>query len=119
MRYKYKRPEGKLYKVSIDKWNKTFAKRGRWPMTIAEVYVNDNKATIQYVTSFTGKVIFTVLLPILILCGVFLQGVPETRKDIKSVYLQKKMGSFTSDMVYKRDSNKEQWYKLMKLIGEE
>lgn len=113
--YKYKRPNGTLHKVSICKWNKTFTNRGRWPFIVAEVYLEEDSATVQFVVSKTGKAIVILLAPILYVWLTMLVGFPRTNEGIKQVLFQKKYGAFSIDRVYK-SANNESWDKLMGLL---
>lgn len=97
--YKYERPEGPLYKVSIRKWNKRYACRGRWPFTVVEVYLRKDSATIQIVASPIGKATLILLAPLIYIYGTLDQGVKETHKDIKEVLQDKKYGRFTSETI--------------------
>ena len=116
--YVYKRPKGKLYKVSIRKWNKVFNNRGTWPFVIAEVYLDGETASVQFVIGKVGYMLLILLLPILFVQGVLAVGVSETVDDIKSALFQRKYGSFSSDMLYKQ-RHKLHWNKLMEMIGED
>lgn len=115
MSYKYKRPEGVLHKVSIRRWNKTSTNRGRWPFIVAEVYLEEDSATVQYVISGVGKATVILLAPILYVWFTILEGFPETNEGIKQVLFQKKYGAFSIDRVYKNVNN-ESWDKLMGLL---
>ena len=115
-KYKYKRPAGDLYIVSQRDWNKTFAKRGRWPFTHVEVYISpeDRFAYCQYTFNWLGKLLLIVGYPVFFLYGMWVQGSEETYQDLKRSIWQKKYGSFSSDAVYR---NTDGWNKLMDLIG--
>lgn len=115
--YKYKRPNGALHKVSICKWNKTFTNRGRWPFIVAEVYLEEDSATVQYVISGVGKATVILLAPILYVWYTMLEGFPRTNEGIKQVLFQKKYGAFSIDRVYK-SANNESWDKLMEVISD-
>ena len=116
-KYVYKQPKGKKYIISVRKWNKSFAKRGRWPFIRVEAYVSENEAKVQYLVSPIGKLTIILLLPIFILIGMIDSGLKETLTVIYIQLFQKRTGSFSSDMVFKREEKS--WSKLMKLIGEE
>lgn len=121
MSYEYKRPEGKLYKVSIREWNKIFANRGRWPFVVANIYLQENSAVVHYNVSLFGKVSFWTLSPLYFMIMPFLCGFPDAYKESKGLVFDKELGQFSSDDFYKIRNNKEsqQWIKLMKLIGED
>ena len=114
MSYTYKRPEGKLTKVSIRKWNNTFSRRGRWPFIVAYVYMAEDRATIHYKIGAVGKITLFALLPALYLFGVFAQGHSETVDDLKRSIWQNKYGSFSSDVVF---NNSNSWFKVKALLG--
>ena len=113
MSYKYKRPEGRLTKVSIRKWNKTFGRRGRWPV-VAYVYYTDEQATIHYKVGVIGKILLLTSLPLIYPLMVFQVGHKETLDELKGVLFQDKYGSFGSDVMYK---NADGWFKLKRLLG--
>jgi hypothetical protein len=113
--YIYKRPEGALYKVSIRKWNKSFVvNRGRWPFILAEVYLSENKATVHYVPSKIGLLLFTLLAPFIYITGLFIEGHKGAVDAIKDVYFCKSRGAFTTDKIYK---SSRYWYKLLSIIN--
>ena len=85
--YIYKQPSQDRYVVSIRKWNKTFAYRGRWPFVQTEVYLLESGgAIVHYTISPVGKVLFTLILPIVFIVGVCVGGIPDTVNAIKDVY---------------------------------
>ena len=112
--YVYVKPKGVLHKVSIRKWNKQFSKRGLWPFVVAEVYLQEDCAEVQFVNSLLGKMVLIALLPLLFIYSVFLVGVKETLHDLKRLIFLKKYGAFSSDMVYRKHT--ESWDKLMELL---
>ena len=116
-KYVYKQPKGKKYIISIRKWNKSFAKRGRWPFVRVEAYVSENVAEVQYLVSPIGKLTIILLLPIFILIGMIDSGLKKTLTVVYRQLFKKRTGSFSYDMVYRWQE--ESWSKLMKLIGEE
>ena len=119
MTYKYRRPEGKLHKVSIKKWNKVFANKGRWPFVIANVYLQDDSAVVHYNISLFGKFFFWTISPLYFIIMTFLCGFPEAYKGFKGLVFDKELGQFRSDDFYKIRNMKEseQWVKLMMLLG--
>lgn len=116
-KYVYKQPKGKKYIISVRKWNKSFANRGRWPFIRVEAYVSVDEAKVQYLVSPIGKLTIILLLPLLILIGVIDSGMKEVITGVYRELFQKRTGSFSSDMVYR--GQEESWSKLMKLIGKE
>lgn len=121
MSYEYKRPEGKLYRVSIKEWNKVFGCRGRWPFVVSNIYLNEDKAIAHHNISLFGKIFMWTLSPLFFVTIPFLYGFPDALKDFKSVVFDKEKGSFGSDDFHKMRHGLEsqQWIKLMKLIGED
>ena len=119
MTYTYEIPEGELHKVSIKKWNKVFANRGRWPFVVANVYLQEYSAVVHYNISLFGKVFFWTVSPLYFIIMPFLCGFPEAYKGFKEIVFDKKLGQFSSDRFYKIRNNQEseQWVKLMKLLG--
>jgi len=113
MSYTYKRPEGRLTKIPIRKWNKTFAYRGKWPK-VAYVYYTDESAMIHYKLGLVGKTLILTTLPLIYLMGVFQVGHGETVGELKGLIFQNQYGSFTSDYVHK---NSNSWFKLKALLG--
>lgn len=120
-KYVYERPKGVLIKVCVKEWNKVFANRGRWPFVTANVYLQGDEATVEFLPSKVGIVAFTLSLPILYIVGILEQGMGDTNRDIKGVYFAKKVGSFSSEKVYKVRGNKHssEWDKLLTLLGKE
>lgn len=118
MSYVYKRPDGKLHKVSIKKWNQTFARRGRWPFVVAEVYLQEDSATIHYCVSIWGKLLFWALSPLYYVIVPFIVGFSEAHRGFKSTVFDKHRGAFSSDFI-RRESSNDGWERLMRLIGEE
>ena len=114
MKYKYVKPEGVLHKVSIRKWNKQFGKRGRYPFVVAEVYLQEDCATVHYVASSVGMLVMWLLSPLLLIIGTLECGIKESLHDLKSGLFQKKCGGFSSDMVYRK--HEDSWNKLMELL---
>lgn len=112
--YVYKEPKGVKHKVSMRKWSKTFSKRGRWPFIVAEVYLGESRATVQYVTSVWGKMFIVLASPVLYSVGTVMEGLPETHNALKRAFNDKKYGAFGSDVVYKDRGN--QWDKLKNLL---
>lgn len=121
MSYKYERPEGTLYKVSIKEWNKVFANRGRWPFVVSNIYLEKDKATAHHNISLFGKVFFWILSPLYFIIMPFLCGFPDAYKEFKGLVFNKELGQFSSDGFYRirNDQESQQWIKLMKLIGED
>lgn len=121
MSYEYKRPEGKLYRVSIKEWNKVFANRGRWPFVVSNIYLNEDRAIARHNISLFGKVFMWTVSPLFFTTIPFLYGFPDALKGFKSVVFDKEKGSFGSDGFHKirHGLESQQWIKLMKLIGEE
>lgn len=115
MTYEYQRPEGELYKTPIHKWNNTFAHRGRKYLMTAEIYLQEDCATVHYVINPLGKTIMWLLAPIHYLIMSFMYGYADAHRGFKSAVFDKQTGSFGADMVYKRQEAS--WNKLMHLIG--
>lgn len=116
-RYKYEIPKGKLYKVSIADWNKTFNERGTWPLIVAEVYLQEDRATVQFVRTKFTLFLVLALYPLWFLLGVLRAGVKEACDDLHGVIFIKKHGRFSSDMIWKNRGG-DSWSKLMRLLGE-
>lgn len=112
MSYTYTKPAGKLYKVSIRKWNKHFGNRGRF--IVVECYIDDDVAVIQYIYSPLGKLLTTLLFPLAVLIHGF-GNIKEIWNDQLGVISPKKYGAFSSDVIYRKRG--EQWDKLHKMLG--
>lgn len=114
--YKYKTPEGKLYKVSVRKWNKHFGNRGR--LLTAECYIDEatGVATIQFIPTIGAKVLVTLLLPVSVLFA-GLSNVKELWEDYVRGMSSKKYGAFSSDVIYKGKINGTGWKKLCGMLG--
>jgi hypothetical protein len=95
--YEYKRPEGKLYKISIRKWNEVFAKRGRFPFASVYAYIADDKAIIEVRPNLLAKICTVLAFPILVL----IIGFSEALKESKMVIFPQHYGSFAVDLIYK------------------
>jgi hypothetical protein len=114
--YVYKEPVGEKHIVSIREWNKTFAKRGRWPFVRVEVFLRDDEADCHYVVSLVGKAVIIIVAPLFYMIGTFIEGFNGAHKSVVRVLRDKHLGAFTSDRVY---AGTKDWEKLMKLIGRE
>ena len=114
-KYEYKRPAGKLYRVSNKRYEKFFAKRGGWGIT-HEVYVYADCAVIQHVPSWWYRVGLTLASPVLYPVTCLAYGYKEVNGAFLDVFFTKKRGAFDYDMVYKRNSV--EWDKLLEMIGE-
>lgn len=118
--YVYERPAGVHYKVSIKEWGKVFAKRGRWPFVVANVYLEESFATVHYNISLYGKVFMWLLSPVHYLIMTFMYGYSDAHKGFLDCVFDKQRGSFSSDVIYKyrgKGKSSESWNKLMKLVG--
>ena len=117
MKYEYKVPEGKKVIIPRRRWNKFFGKRGRVIVTRTEAYVTNERIIFHHVISPTGKIVFTLLLPIFFVIGVLQSGVKEAATAVMDVYLEKKRGKFGSDIVWNNDWNAADWNETMKIIN--
>ena len=115
MTYRYERPKGKHYKVSIKEWNKVFANRGRWPFVVANVYVDKDVAITHYNISLFCKIFVLTISPIYYIVGTILSGCDDAHESFLDIIFDKERGGFSSDATYK--SHEVSWNKLMKLIG--
>ena len=97
-KYEYKRPEGKLYKVSARKWNKYYGMDVS-RITFVEVYVAKGKAVVQVMPTKWLLALFIAGLPFIYLVGTTLVGFSEAHEDIKSVLSLKKSGNFRRDEI--------------------
>lgn len=116
MKYEYEVPEGKKVIIPRGRWNKVFGKRGRAIVTRTEAYVTDDRIIFHHVISPMGKIVFTLLLPIFFVIGTLQWGVKETVNAILDVYLEKKRGKFSSDIVWNNDQSADVWNKTMKML---
>lgn len=112
--YKYQRPAGVRYVVSVNKWNKVFANRGRWPFITCHVFVDHGRdiAQIHFYHTWVGKAVTGLLFPVLVL----VEGLGAAVEDVKGCWFEKGRGTFSADEAF---SGSEDWIKLMKLIGYE
>ena len=113
--YKYKEPEGKLYKVSVTKWNKYFGTRGRRPFIKVFIWVNDGYAEAHYYYTIWAKLCVTFLYPLLVICD----GYKDANREVYRTWNNKKSGSFSSDYIRKIINGKtsDEWRKLEILLG--
>lgn len=116
-KYEYKRPDGELHIISSSKWRKHFNTGGRSFTTCVEVYVNPDVIHVQYVPSKIGMTLFTLFLPFIFLLSLLDAGVKETVYEIKRQFTWRESGAFSSDIIWRRNS--ESWGKVMKLIGKQ
>lgn len=116
MTYQYQRSKGQLHKVSIRKWNKEFAYRGRPPLVTAYIYLDNKQATVEFKINLIGKVVLVLLLPALYIYGTIVSGFPETHREVVRRLRQEKYGSFSSDKV-KMNDPKDAWGRMLQLIG--
>ena len=116
MKYEYEVPEGKKVVISRGRWNKFFGKRGRSIVTLTEAYVTNDRIIFHHVISPMGKIVFTLLLPIFFVIGTLQWGVKETVNAILDVYLEKKRGKFSSDILFNNDQSEVAWNKTMKML---
>ena len=119
--YKYKRPEGKYYRISIKEWNKVFGCRGRWPFVRVDAYITEDKIVTEYTLSTFGKCFMWTLSPVHYIVMSFMDGFPDAHKGFIRCVFDKKLGAFGSDVTYRvrKGEVSSGWKKLMKLIGED
>jgi hypothetical protein len=113
-KYEYKRPNGKLYKISVKRWNKYFGNRGRFQ--VVECYVTDTKITFHFLPYLMGKILVVAFLPITILW----HGPANTKEimaEIKRCISPKKYGSFSSEEVFNNERQAKSWAKAKKMLG--
>jgi len=95
--YEYKRPPGELYMLKKKDWRKLgFAKRHG---QIVECYVAADRITFQFLTPLWIKICYAPFLPIVLLMA-GLGNWQEFVRETKSVYNEKKYGSFSSDVTW-------------------
>lgn len=108
--YTYKNPEleGYVKFVVPLKTHKKFFPECKYRRgSLIEYYYNPDKETlkIQTFTKVWARILFTVVL---FIPAIFIQGLPETIKDTKTVFMQRKYGKFVEDTVFmKYNDNKE------------
>lgn len=111
--YKYKRPRGDVYRVSMREWNKVFGNRGSSLFMYVEVYVDNDLIISRYFCNTLAKVYVTLLYPVLVVC----EGYKDAGETLRRYLFQKRLGSFSSDFTYRR--HEEAWSKIEKLVGKE
>lgn len=109
--YRYEKPEGDQYKISIRKWNKVFGNRGRWPFVYVKAFVKGDTISTHYYYTVWAKLFITLIYPVLVVC----EGYPEANKEVYRAWCQKKCGDFSSDITYRR--HVEVWSDIEKLVG--
>ena len=102
--------------MSLRKWHKKFARRGRWTLVVAYVYVGEDWAMIHYKLGIVGQAVATILSPLFYVYTLFQVGHRESLEDVKRLLFQNKYGSFTSDAVHRGTVG---WDKLMDFLEEE
>ena len=112
-KYEYKRPAGKLYRVSSKRYKKFFTRQGDWEIA-HEVYVDADCAVIQHVPSWWLRTWVGLASPMLYPLTCLLHGYKEANGAFLDVFFTKKRGAFYSDTVCKR--NRAEWDKLLKMM---
>ena len=113
--YQYKRPKGIKYNLSIKAYNSRFAKRGRYPFTSVEVYVEEDQAKIFFRPSLVGKGTILLISPFMYPLLIIKYGYEETHTAFKDVFFDKQRGAFTEERIYRR--HELQWDWLMNELG--
>jgi hypothetical protein len=103
-----------MHKVSISKWNKEFARRGHPVIERAEVYLTYDTATINFVITPTGKLVFCLYMLIAFIPAVLMYGLPIVYEETLDILFQKSRGRFGVEAVYKK--NLKSWEKLQKML---
>lgn len=107
---------GKVYRVSLRDWNKTFVKRGRWPFNTVYVEVYETKAVVKYIASRHGKFIMWALSPLFYLVFSFIYGLNDVHDSFKEyVFDSPEAPIGGQDTVVKGSKD---WDRLMTLLGE-
>jgi len=113
-KYEYKRPEGKLYKVSARKWNKYYG-MGVSRAAFVEVYVAEGKAVTQVMPAKWFLALTVMGLPFIYLVGTIREGFSEAHDTTKSVLFMKESGSFRRDEIDLTDFTENM--KLREVLG--
>lgn len=114
-KYTYKEPEGKLYKVSIRKWNKYFGNRGKWPFLKAHIWVNESSAEVHFYYTIWAKLTVTMLYPALVVCD----GYKDANREVYRSWNNRKCGSFSCDKIYNKfGEGFTQWTKLQEMLND-
>lgn len=98
--YEYKDPaDFGMKKVSISRklHNEIFPKRKvKWGQRY-EYYIDDDKLTMQRLTSFLGKSYIIIIAPL----GIILYGAITYFKEASDVFNEKKKGAFVKETIFK------------------
>lgn len=116
MEYEYKIPDGKKVIIPCGHWNKYYRKCGKRIVTHTEAYITEERIVFHHVISPVGKMVFTLILPIIFVIGTLQGGVKETVTSILDVYRVKKRGKFISDIIWNNERGATEWKKAMKMI---
>lgn len=117
MTYKYEVPKGRKVIIPSRHWDKYYAKRGRMLVTHTEAYVTEDRVVFHHLITPLGKFLFFLLLPLVFIYGVLCDGFIETMNSALDVFLQKKRGTFTSDVCWNNSSGESTWNKTMEMIN--
>lgn len=116
--YKYQQPEGRKLIVSESDWRKLFGtKRGRKYLCHTEAYITENATKFHHVISPLGKLVLTLLSPLLYVYLVLCGGIASANVDLIKLFFQKRYGSFCSDGITKRSKHWGRWQEYLKKKG--
>lgn len=113
--FEYFRPSGAHHKVSIRDWNSKFARRGKYPFVVVNVYLGRDTAVVHFNVSVLTKILMWLLCVPFYIVFSFLSGVKETHECFCDVVFDKSRGSFSVESFQRKDIRS--WLKLMSLIG--
>lgn len=115
--YSYVRPTElgyQKFKLTRRQHNSILVNRHRNFLTKIEAYYRDDSIRLQYTTTFLGKVLITMMLPITVLLHGF-SSIKEIAEEYRDLLNETKSGTFVSEHVSRTNYNGETSERFTKL----
>lgn len=114
--YTYKSPELEGYVkfvVPVKTHKKFFPKSGTRRGALIEYYYNPEKDTLK-IQTFTKVWARVMLIILLFIPAIFMQGIPETLKDTKELFFERKYGKFVEHVIFMNYNDNKDLEKFVK-----
>jgi len=114
--YRYKNPQAEGYVkfiVPVKTHKKFFPKSVTRRGSLIEYYYNPETETLK-IQRFTKAWARVLLILLLFIPAIFMQGIPETIKDTKELFFERKYGKFVEDIVFMNYNDNADLEKLVK-----